>query len=97
MKQIKVVVPWEDGLHFRSAARLVSTAKCFRSEIILKCGEKVADLRSIVSVISLCATVGMALDLVASGEDEHEATRAIAWVFSMHGTDFADSMTAQNS
>ena len=97
MKHIKVVVPWEDGLHFRSAARLVSTAKCFRSEIVLKCGEKVADLRSIVSIISLCATVGMALDLVASGEDEHEATRAIAQVFSVHGTDFVDTVTVQNS
>jgi phosphotransferase system HPr-like phosphotransfer protein len=39
----------------------------------------------------------MALDLVASGEDEHEATRAIAQVFSVHGTDFADTVTVQNS
>ena len=84
-------------MHFRSAARLVKIAKSFRSDIVLKCGEQVADLRSIVSIISLCATVGMALDLVASGEDEHEATRAIEQVFSVHGTGFADAATAQNS
>lgn len=84
-------------MHFRSAARLVKIAKSFRSDIVLKCGEKVADLRSIVSVISLCATMGVALDLVASGEDEHEATRAIEQVFSVHGTDLADTVTAQNS
>jgi len=65
----------------RPAARLVSTARCFQSKILLKCGEKVADLRSIVSIVSLCATMGMALDVVASGEDEHDATRAIEQIF----------------
>ena len=96
MRHIKVVVPWEAGSHFRSAARLVKIAKSFRPDIVLKCGGKVADLRSIVSIISLCATMGMTLDLVASGEDEHEATRAIEQVFSIHGPDFADAETSRN-
>jgi len=93
MRQIKVVVPWRDGLHLRPAARLVKTAKGFRSKMVLKCGEQIADLRSIVSIISLCATMGMTLDVVASGDDEQDATRAVEQVFSSHGLDSSHSMS----
>jgi len=81
----------------RPAAMLVSTAQSFRSNILLKCGEKVADLRSIVSIVSLCATMGMALDVVAFGEDEHDATHAIAQVFSAHGAGAGEAVASQES
>ena len=90
-----MVVPWQGGLHMRPAARLVNTAKCFQSKILLKCGEKVADLRSIVSIVSLCATMGMTLDVVASGEDEHDATRAIERIFVGQDNSFAQSSGQQ--
>jgi phosphotransferase system HPr (HPr) family protein len=92
MKEFKVVVPWLDGLHMRPAARLVKVTKHFRSNIILKCGEQITDLRSIVSVVSLCATMGMTLDVTASGEDEHAAAQAIQQIFSPEGVSSADSM-----
>ena len=95
MKQVKVVVPWQEGLHLRPAAKLVNTAKSFHSNILLKCGEKVADLRSIVSIISLCATMGMALDVVAWGEDARDATQAIAQVFSAHGADAGETVISK--
>jgi phosphocarrier protein len=85
MKISKVVVPWREGLHLRHAARLVHLAKYFSSTISLRCGTEIADLRSIVSIISLCATVGTALDVVVWGDDEAEAAQAVERAFSAHG------------
>ncbi len=84
MKQIKVVVPWKEGLHMRPAARLVKMAMKHQSSILLQCGEKLADMRSIVSILSLCASMGMTLDIVATGEDEREVTRAVEQIFCGH-------------
>ncbi len=83
MKISKVVVPWREGLHLRHAAKLVQLAKFFRSSISLKCGPKIADLRSIVCIISLCATMGTSLDVEVQGDDEVEATSAVERAFSM--------------
>ncbi|HEX3856508.1 MAG TPA: HPr family phosphocarrier protein [Verrucomicrobiae bacterium] len=86
MKRSTVVVPWREGLHLRPAAKLVRLSKRFRSAIFLKCRGKVADLRSILSIISLCATMGTALDIEAIGDDEHDAARAVEQIFSSHDT-----------
>lgn len=93
MKQFKVIVPWREGLHLRHAASLAKIARFFRSSIHLRCGSKVADLRSIISIISLCATMGTALDIEVRGEDETEATRAMERAFSSH----APNMTPDQS
>lgn len=82
MKTSKVIVPWREGLHLRHAVKLVQLTKFFRSTISLKCGAKIADLGSIISIISLCATMGTALDVEVCGEDEVDATRAIEQAFS---------------
>jgi len=84
MKRSRVVVLWQCGLHLRPAARLVQVAKDFHSTIYLKCGGKIADLRSILSVIALCATMGTGLDVEAVGDDEQDAIQAIKQVFSSH-------------
>ncbi len=81
MKRSKVTVPWEEGLHLRPAATLVKTAQKFRSAITLKCGDSIADLRSIISVIALCATAGAVLELEVSGEDEELAAQAVTEMF----------------
>jgi phosphotransferase system HPr (HPr) family protein len=87
MKRSKVVVLWREGLHLRPAAMLVQVAKQFQSAIYLKCGGKIADLRSILSVLALCATMGTGLDVEAAGDDEQDAIQAIEQVFSFHGND----------
>jgi phosphotransferase system HPr (HPr) family protein len=81
MKHAKVTVPWTEGLHLRRAAQLVKVAQGFRSTLRLKCGNRIADLRSIVSVLALCATLGTPLDLEATGEDEQEAANSVERVF----------------
>jgi phosphocarrier protein len=84
MKRSRVVVLWKYGLHLRPAAKLVQVAKDFHSTIQLKCGGKVADLRSILSIMALCATMGTGLDVEAAGDDEQDAIQAIEQVFSSH-------------
>lgn len=81
MKRTKVVIPWNDGLHLRPAAELVHVARKFRSTIYLRCGSKIADLRSILSIIALCATMGSVIELEATGDDEQQAAQAVEQVF----------------
>jgi phosphotransferase system HPr (HPr) family protein len=82
MKSSKVIVPWREGLHLRHAVKLVQLGKFFKSTVSLKCGSKIADLRSIMSIITLCATMGTAIDVEVRGDDEAEATRAVEQAFS---------------
>jgi phosphotransferase system HPr-like phosphotransfer protein len=51
------------------------------------CGDKIADLRSILSILALCATLGTALDLEAVGDDEQHAAEAVERVFSSSDSD----------
>ena len=97
MKCLKVVVPWPEGLHLRHAVKLVRLAKYFRSRICLKRGPKVADLRSIISIISLCATMGTTIDMEISGDDEQDAARAMERVFATqtHASPTTDVVTKQ--
>lgn len=81
MKHAKVTVPWSEGLHLRRAAQLVKVAQGFSSRLCLKCGDRIADLRSIVSVLALCATMGTTLDLEAVGDDEQVAAQSVEQVF----------------
>lgn len=82
MTTCRVIVPWEKGLHLRAATKLVRLAQTFHSSIrIHHCDGQVANLRSIISVISLCAVMGSALDIEITGDDEKEAARAVEQVF----------------
>ncbi len=87
MKNFKVTVPWKEGLHLRPAADLVKTAQKFRSAISLRYEDSIADLRSIMSIIALCAAAGSVLEVEASGEDEEIAARAVAEMFIVTGDD----------
>ena len=81
----QVIVPWEKGLHLRTTTQLVRLAQTFHSTIIIHCGDQAANLRSIVSVIGLCAVMGTTLEIEVSGDDEQEAVRAVERVFAMEG------------
>jgi phosphotransferase system HPr (HPr) family protein len=85
MKRAHVVVPWEAGLHLRPAAKLVRLAQRFRATVLLRCGERIANLGSILSVMALCAVAGTTLEVQASGEDELEAIRAVEAAFTLEG------------
>ena len=81
VRRIIVHVPWPAGLHLRPAAKLVKAARSFRSSITVKCGERVGDIRSILSIVALCATLGTAINFEVAGEDEEAASLTIEQVF----------------
>lgn len=81
MKRTQVVVPWKEGLHLRPASRLVRLVMASRCAVFLKVGEKVADARSVLAILLLCATAGMVIDLEVKGEDEDAVLTSITSVF----------------
>ncbi len=87
MKRSTVVVPWADGLKFRPAARIIRAAPSFRASVVLRCGARIGDIRSILSLVTLCASMGTAITVEASGEDELRAVEAITRVFATGDAD----------
>ncbi len=81
MRKVTVTVPWQEGLHLRPTVQLVRVAKTFRSTISLKCGPNLADSRSVLSIMLLCASMGTVLEVEVSGEDEQQAAEALKLVF----------------
>ena len=66
------------GLHARAAAKLVTTAAHFASNLRLEREGKSADAKSIMAVMMLSANKGSVITVEASGEDEAAASEAIA-------------------
>jgi len=73
------------GLHARAAANLVRVASRFQSSLTLQRLDgkrEEADAKSILSILTLAASRGTALRVVASGVDEQEALDAVVGLFS---------------
>lgn len=73
----EVVVNNETGLHARPATLLVKKASSFKSEIYIDLDGKKADVKSLISVLSLGATKGATLKVITSGVDEVIAAEEI--------------------
>lgn len=78
---VKVVNPL--GLHARAAAQLVRLAGRFKSRITLKRPDNsaFADAKSMLSVLTLAASINTTLNLTVVGEDEDSAFAAITELF----------------
>lgn len=81
MKQSEVTVPWKQGLHFRPAANLVQISQQAKSSIVIKSGSKIANMKNILSILMLCATMGTTLTVEVSGEDEEEISHKVQEFF----------------
>jgi phosphoenolpyruvate-protein phosphotransferase len=86
------------GLHARAAANLVRVAGKFRSKLTLYRYDTnaEADAKSILSVLTLAASYGTKLRLVAAGSDEKEALEAICGLFA-RAFDEAENHVRQQS
>ena len=62
------------GMHTRSAAKLVDTAKRFQSKVELVFRDRAVDCKSIMGVITLGAQKDDVLDVVITGDDETGST-----------------------
>lgn len=73
-----VVLPLAEGIHARPAARLSKAARDFASDLSFAVGEKHADAKSMVSLLSLGATQGDEIEISAKGPDARQAVVALS-------------------
>lgn len=77
MKTFTYVLQDPNGLHARPAGKLATYAKQFASEILVQCGEKQADCKRLLALMTLGATHGSSLTFSISGEDEESACSSL--------------------
>ena len=77
MTSRQLTVVNELGLHARAAARFVSVASRFRSQIRVTRGQRTMDGKSILGLLLLAAARGSELMISADGPDEEEAVAAL--------------------
>lgn len=73
MIEKEVMIVNKLGLHARAAAKFVTTASSFASEIYLARDGRQVNGKSIMGVMMLAAGKNTHLTLTASGEDEQQA------------------------
>lgn len=76
--ETEVSLPDGVALHARPAAVFVKTAMRFKAAIEVRANERVADAKSILSVLALGARGGTVLHVEARGEDAQQALGALA-------------------
>lgn len=84
MTEKVVVITNESGLHARPARLFTQLAAKFSSKITISSGEKQADAKSILTVLTLGATKGSEVVLKADGPDEAEAVEKLAEFLTSH-------------
>lgn len=77
MTEVEVEIINRLGLHARAAAKFVTLAGRFESNVELRLGEQRVNGKSIMSVMMLAARQGMRLLMYIDGLDEGEAARAL--------------------
>ena len=81
MKSFKTTVNNKTGIHARPARNLVKLASNFSSDIIIKTSRGTANVKSILSVLSLAAVKGTEVEIEISGVDEDDAMIQIQDLF----------------
>ena len=74
---VDVVVDLVHGLHARPATEFVELAKGFTSDIRVRLGDRVANGKSLASLLSVGAGSGAAITLLARGDDQDAALTAL--------------------
>ena len=81
MVTFAVKVEAEGGLHARPASMLVNKANSFHSKIRMIKGEKIAEAKSILNIMTLGVKKGEELTIEVDGADEQEAAEALKQLF----------------
>lgn len=82
MKTRQLTVECEGGLHLRVAAQIVKAARRHQSRLHVTCeGCSRANACSIMELLTLGASRGTPLEIVAEGPDEDAALQALSEVF----------------
>ncbi|KEI13662.1 PTS sugar transporter subunit IIA [Clostridium novyi B str. ATCC 27606] len=70
MVKKEAIIKSATGLHARPATLLVKKASSFKSDIYLEYGDKKANVKSLIGVLSLGVTKDSKVTVTASGDDE---------------------------
>lgn len=76
-----VTVKNQMGLHLRPAGILCRTAMLYKSHISLKCGETIANAKSVLGVLGAGVKTGDEIEITCEGMDEQEAMAALVELF----------------
>lgn len=77
MKSFTFTIKDKNGLHARPAGVISATSKGFSSNVTIKCKEKEADGKRLLSVMALGAKCGQTLEFEIEGKDEEESLSAL--------------------
>jgi phosphocarrier protein HPr len=77
MHEITLTVRHPEGLHARPAALFVKKANKFTSDIQVRYGEKEADAKSILSILTLGVAMDATITIQANGDDSLQAVEAL--------------------
>jgi phosphocarrier protein HPr len=78
MREIKLEILNQKGLHARASAKFVKCAAGFLSEITLTKDDQTVNGLSIMGLLMLGAGIGSQVTIRASGQDEDEALTALS-------------------
>lgn len=82
MRSFNYTIKDETGIHARPAGMLVKAAKSFKSEILIKKGEKAVNATRLIQLMGLGIKCGDTVTVSVGGEDEAEAADALQRLFS---------------
>jgi phosphotransferase system HPr (HPr) family protein len=82
VQEASLVITDPVGLHARPAAVLVRTAGRYQARVRIAHGERRADARSIIQLLSLGVRQGSRITVTTEGGDEEEALVAVLAVLS---------------
>ncbi len=77
MTEVTVVIDNKTGIHARPASLFVQTAAGYKSKIQLEAKGKTVDAKSILMLMSLGLVQGTEVKIIADGEDEADAVKAL--------------------
>ncbi len=77
MKQLDIVINNPTGLHARPAKVFVNTAKQFESDIRVEHGDKTANAKSLISMLTLGVESGSQIRILVDGADEDVAIQEL--------------------
>ncbi len=78
MTKKDVTIQNEKGLHARPATLFIQKANYFRSSVWVENGDRKANAKSLLGVLSLAVSKGDVITLSAEGSDETEAVAGLS-------------------
>ncbi|MDO5102113.1 MAG: phosphoenolpyruvate--protein phosphotransferase [Lautropia sp.] len=80
-----ITLNYPNGLHARPAGQWADTARRFKARIHVRCGDIIADARSVASLLSLGAGHNAQLRVSAQGDDAQSAISALLGIIKLLG------------